>query len=36
MLLGFGCLYKFAMFYSIFFEKAENNKLKKNQLVKIF
>ena len=29
MLLGFGYLYKFAMFYFFFFQKAENNRLKK-------
>ena len=29
MLLGFGYLYKFAMFYYFFFQKAENNRLKK-------
>ena len=30
MHLGFGCLYKFVMFYSsYFFQKAENNRLKK-------
>ena len=31
MLLGFGYLYKFAMFYLFvfFFQKAENNRLKK-------
>ena len=35
MLLGFGYLYKFAMFYYFFFQKAENNRLRKSQLVKI-
>ena len=31
MHLGFGCFYKFAMFYFLlfFFQKAENNRLKK-------
>ena len=30
MFLGFGCLYKFAMFYVFFFlKKAENNRFKK-------
>ena len=29
MPLGFGYLYKFVMFYFFFFQKAENNRLKK-------
>ena len=29
MLLGFGHLYKFDMFYFLSFQKAENNRLKK-------
>ena len=31
MHLGFGCFYKFVMFYFLlfFFQKAENNRLKK-------
>ena len=29
MLLGFGYLYKFVIFYFLFFSKAENNRLKK-------
>ena len=32
MLLGFGYLYKFAMLF--FFQKAENNRLKKSHLAK--
>ena len=36
MLLGFGHLYKFIMFYLLFlFQKAENNRLKKSKLAKI-
>ena len=38
MLLGFGYLYKFTMFYLFFFffsQKAENNRLKKSQLAKV-
>ena len=34
MLLGFGYLYKFAMFF-FFLQKAENNRFKKIQLDKI-
>ena len=40
MLLGFGYLYKFAVFYFFFllllllFQKTENNRLKKIQLAK--
>ena len=30
MLLGFAYLYKFVMFFFCFFQKAENNRLKKN------
>ena len=29
MLLGFGYLYKFVIFYFLFFSKVENNRLKK-------
>ena len=29
MLLGFGYLYKFVIFYFLFFSKAENNRLNK-------
>ena len=36
MLLGFGCLYKFVMFYFFFFQKAENNRLKKKPVGKNF
>ena len=36
MLLGFGYLYKFAMFYFFFFQKTENNRLKKNSLPKFY
>ena len=36
MLIGFGFLYKFAIFYFFFFfQKAENNGLRKSQLAKI-
>ena len=36
MLLGFGYLYRFVMFYFFFFfQKAENNRLKKSYLTKI-
>ena len=35
MLLGFGYLYKVVMFVFFFFQKAENNRLKKSQFVKI-
>ena len=36
MLHGFGYLYKFAMFYFVFFfQKAENNRFLKGQLAKI-
>ena len=36
MLLGFGDLYKFALFYLfIYFQKAANNRLKKSQLARI-
>ena len=34
MLLGFGYLYKFEI-YVFFFQKAENDRLKKSQLAKI-
>ena len=34
MLLGFGYLYKFAVFF-FFFQKSESNILKKSQLAKI-
>ena len=30
MLLGFSYLYKFVMFYFLFLQKAEDNKLKKS------
>ena len=30
--LGFGYLYKFVMFISYFFQKAENNRFKKKQV----
>ena len=36
MLLGFGYLYKFAMFYFLFFQKAENNRLKKKSVGQSF
>ena len=36
MLLGFGYLYKFEISYVFFFfQKAENDRLKKSQLAKI-
>ena len=37
MLLGFGYLYKFVMYYFflLFFEKAEHNRLKKARLPKL-
>ena len=37
MLLGFGYLYKFEIYVFLFcfFQKAENNRLKKSQLAKI-
>ena len=35
MVLGFGYLYNIVMFYFIFLQKAENNRLKKSQLAKI-
>ena len=35
MLLGFCYLYKFAVLFLIFLQKAENNRLKKNQLAKM-
>ena len=35
MLLGFGYLYNIVMFYFIFLQKAEKNRLKKSQLAKI-
>ena len=36
MLIGFGFLYKFAIFYFFFFfQKAENNRFRKSHLAKI-
>ena len=35
MLLGFGYLNNIVMFYFIFLQKADNNRLKKSQLAKI-
>ena len=35
MLIGFGYLYKFAMFFPYFFQKAENNRFEKRQLAKL-